>query len=89
MTIREVINAGFKEVYVIAYGYTEINIFGGHWEPFARKRTFVFRIDPGFNEFYLVHKWLYLEEPVDTYEYELKNGKVYLDDPELYARNQY
>lgn len=90
MNWKEVLESGVKEVIVFSYGYVERSIMGSHFEPFAHKREFTFHVlqfDDGFAM--LDHNWLILDEPEEDQVFEEKDGKVYLDDPELWARPEY
>ena len=87
MTWKEVLDSNVKTVTVESYGYTERNIFGSHFEPFAHKREFQFEVLEFSDGFAILkHKWLNLEELEEDLFFEQRNGKIYLDDPELWAR---
>lgn len=94
MTWQELLQSNHETVIVQSYGYTERNSFSSHFEPFRHKRDFVFKIERGYNKnkqlvpdyCYLEHSWLFLEEPEKELSFEEKDGKIYLDDPDLWAR---
>lgn len=91
LTWAEVLESSHNEVIVESYGYTETSSFSSHFEPFKRKRKFVFRIDRDcLNEFSsLTHSWLMLEGDESEQTFIEKDGKLYLDDPDLWARPDY
>lgn len=86
MTWQEVLNSNHETVIVQSYGYEERSLIGSHFEPFSHLREFVFYIDrdPGCES--LDHKWLYLDEPESELTFEEKDGKLYVFDPDLWAR---
>lgn len=86
MTWNEVLKSNHETVIVQSYGYVERSFISSHFEPFSHLREFVFKIDrdPGFES--LDHKWLYLEEPESELHFEEKDGKLYVFDPDLWAR---
>lgn len=89
MTWNEVLKSSHTEVIVESYGYTERGFFSSHFEPFKHKRQFVFTIDRCKNPVLLSslrHEWLFLEDREDSLQFVEKDGKLYLDDPDLWAR---
>lgn len=83
MTWQEVLRKGITQINVLSYGYTEVNSFSSHFEPFRTKRTFKFEVTP----FGLRHSWLFLgEDENELYFEQDENGNVILDDPDLWAR---
>lgn len=88
LTWAEVLKSSHNEVIVESYGYTERSSFSSHFEPFKNKRQFIFKIDRCENPKYsmLEHKWLILEDREDSLPFIEKDGKLYLDDPDLWAR---
>ena len=88
LTWAEVLTSSHNEVIVESYGYTERSVFSSHFEPFKSKRKFVFRIDRDcLNELSsLTHSWLMLEDDESEQTFIEKDGKLYLDDPDLWAR---
>ena len=81
---QEVLNSEERTVTVQSYGYTEHSIFGGHFEPFSRKRDIIFQINRIWNT--LDNETFHLEESPENYEFiQGRNGKLYLDDPEIWA----
>lgn len=36
---KDLIKNGIKNVYIRSYGYTEVSIFGGTWQPFGNKAS--------------------------------------------------
>lgn len=91
LTWAEVLKSSHNKVIVESYGYTERNLFSSHFEPFKNKRQFVFTIGRCDNPKYsmLEHKWLFLEESEDSLQFIEKDGKLYLDDPDLWASPDY
>lgn len=91
MTWNEVLESSHTEVIVESYGYTELSSFSSHFEPFARKRKFTFHISRCDTPKYsmLEHPWLFLDENENELEFIEKDGKLYLDDPDLSARQSY
>lgn len=85
-------------VLVDSYGYTERNLFGGHFEPFKHKRQFAFVLD-WFDDndpnFWLTHvgrggnTWLNFNREDDEYFYQDENGEWHCDDPDLFTRPSY
>lgn len=69
----------YSKVTVESYGYIERNLFNYHFEPFKNKRKFVFNVESDG----LYHSWLILDENLFELSFELRDGKVYLDDPNL------
>lgn len=88
LTWAEVLESSHNEVIVESYGYVEKSSFSSHFEPFKNKRKFVFRIDRDcLNELSsLTHSWLMLEDDESEQTFIEKDGKLYLDDPDLWAR---
>jgi hypothetical protein len=87
MTWKEVLHSNYKTVIVQSYGYTERSSFSSHFEPFAHLREFEFEIyRAASNLGFLNHKWLKLEEPERNLNFEEKDGKLYVFDPDLWAR---
>ena len=86
MTFQEILKSGHDEVRVLSYGYTERSSFSSHFEPFKNKRCFIFKIDKYFG--ILTHKWLFFKNEEDEDFYE-KDGKLFCDDPDLWARPDY
>ena len=88
MTWQEVLHSNHKTVIVQSYGYTEINRFGlSHFEPFSHLREFEFEIYKATSNFgFLNHKWLKLGEPEKDLNFEEKDGKLYVFNPNLWAR---
>lgn len=86
MTWNEVLKSNYETVIIQSYGYEERSFIGSHFEPFSHLREFVFHIDrdPGWES--LDHKWLYLDEPESELSFEEKDGKLYVFDPDLWAR---
>ena len=82
MTWKEVLKNNRKTVIVQSYGYMEVSSFSKHFEPFSKLREFAFKVTP----FGLVHSWLFLEELEYELTFEEKDGKIYLFDPDLWAR---
>lgn len=91
MTWKEVLESTAKTVTVLSYGYEERSGFGRHFEPFSRKRSFSFEIHRfGKNDGYLDHPWLILDEDESTLTFDLcENGRIILDDPDLFTRPKY
>ena len=86
MTWTEVLDSGATKVVVESYGYVERSIFSSHFEPFRHKRKFIFDIVSCDDLYFLIHDWLYLDEPEDDLFFEERNGIIYLDDPILCAK---
>lgn len=89
MTWQEVLLSNHETVVVESYGYTEKSSFSSHFEPFKHKRNFVFNIvrcSNNPNHCYLEHDWLYLDENESDLFFEERDGKLVLDDPDLWAR---
>jgi hypothetical protein len=92
LTWAQVLKSPHNEVIVESYGYMEKGFFSSHFdhfEPFKRKRQFVFTIDRCKNPLSLSslnHKRLFLEDREDSLQFIEKDGKLYLDDPDLWAR---
>ena len=84
MTWQEVLQSNYKTVIVQSYGYTERSSFSSHFEPFAHFREFKFKIDREDNMLY--HNWLFLDELESELNFEEKDGKLYVFDPDLWAR---
>lgn len=91
LTWAEVLKSSHNEVIVESYGYTERRFIYSHFEPFKHKRQFSFVIDRCKNPELstLNHKWLFLEDREDSLQFIEKDGKLYLDDPDLWARPDY
>lgn len=91
LTWAEVLESSHNEVIVESYGYMERGVLTSHFEPFKHKRKFAFIIDrceyPELSN--LNHKWLFLEENENSLQFIEKDGKLYLDDPDLWARPDY
>lgn len=81
LKLNELVRMGFKEVHVLSYGYESAGIFS-HYEPFGKKREFIFKIVPLKSGAYLEHKWLFFINEDEEYYY-VKDGQAYCDDPEL------
>lgn len=89
MTWQEVLLSNHETVVVESYGYTEKSLFSSHFEPFKNKRNFVFNIVRCSNNpshCYLEHDWLYLDEDEKDLHFEERDGKLILDNPDLWAR---
>lgn len=92
MTWQELLQTNHETVIVQSYGYTERSYaFESHFEPFKHKRDFIFNINRVQFEGeellgFLEHKWLFLEDPEEELTFEEKDGKIILDDPDLWAR---
>lgn len=88
LTWAEVLKSSHDKVIVESYGYMEKGLLTSHFEPFKNKRKFVFRIDRDcLNELSsLTHSWLMLEDDESEQTFIEKDGKLYLDDPDLLAR---
>lgn len=88
MTWKEVLNSTAKTVTVLSYGYEERSGFGRHFEPFSRKRSFLFEIHRfEKNGGYLDHPWLILAEDEADLTFELRSdGSIVLDDPDMIVR---
>lgn len=88
LTWAEVLKSSHNEVIVESYGYMERGLLTSHFEPFKSKRQFDFIIDrcndPELSN--LNHRWLILEDREDSLQFIEKDGKLYLDDPDLLAR---
>lgn len=86
MTWNEVLKSNHKTVIVQSYGYVERSFINSHFEPFSHLREFVFKIsrDPGWES--LDHEWLYLGEPESELTFDEKDGKLYVFDPDLWAK---
>ena len=82
LQFSEVLKQGITEITVYSYGYTERNVFGKHFEPFARRRAFIFKIKDG----HFVHSWLHFEHPRSEIYWTTNDGIVYCDDPDLWAK---
>lgn len=87
MTWKEVLDSNKDSVIVESYGYTEKGIFSSHFEPFSKKRKFKFDILKWENGAGLIHDWLFLEDLEDDLFFEERDGVIYLDDPDLWARS--
>lgn len=91
LTWAEVLKSSHNEVIVESYGYMERRSFSSHFEPFKHKRQFNFIIDrcddPELSN--LNHEWLFLEESENSLQFIERDGKLYLDDPDLGARPDY
>lgn len=89
MTWQEVLLSNHETVVVESYGYEERSLFSSHFEPFKHKRNFVFNIarcSNNPNRCYLEHDWLYLDENEKDLHFEERDGKLVLNDPDLWAR---
>jgi hypothetical protein len=88
MTWKEVLKNSHEVVFVESYGYTEKSSFSSHFEPFKNKRTIKFGIVRGRTSLnsYLDHSWLFLAEDESELNFEERDGKLVLDDPDLWAR---
>lgn len=86
MTWKELLDSDYTNVVVESYGYEERSIISDHFEPFSHKQTFNFHIIRADEYSMLEHPWLFLEEDESELTFEERDGKVYLDDPELWAR---
>lgn len=94
MTWLEVLKSQHQTVTVETYGYMERSLLSSHFEPFSHKREFEFKINrddvsfyEGKPDGYLYHPWLRLEEvDENNLVFEERDGKLYLDDPDLWAR---
>ena len=88
LTWKQVLQSSHNEVIVESYGYEARNSFSSHFEPFKNKRQFIFKIDRCSNPKYssLYHKWLMLEDYEQDLTFLERDGKLYLDDPDLWAR---
>jgi hypothetical protein len=89
LTWAQVLKSPHNEVIVESHGYVERGLFSSHFEPFKNKRQLVFTIDRCKNPLSLSslnHKWLFLEDREDSLQFIEKDGKLYLDDPDLWAR---
>ena len=86
-TLKQLINQGVKEVYLRSYGYTEVSIFGGTWQPFGNKAKLIkFTIDED-NELYNPTFWCE-EDPIPTDLFTFEDGKyVSVADYDLCSRN--
>ena len=84
MTWQEVLQSNHETVIVQSYGYTERSSFSSHFEPFAHLREFKFKIDRENNMLY--HNWLLLDEPEFELDFKEKDGKLYVFDPDLWAK---
>lgn len=84
MTWQEVLQSNHKTVIVQSYGYTEKTSFSSHFEPFSHLREFKFKIDREDNMLY--HNWLFLDELESELNFKEKDGKLYVFDPDLWAR---
>lgn len=88
LTWAQVLKSSHNEVIVESHGYTERSLFSSHFEPFKNKRKFVFTIDrcknPELSN--LNHRWLFLEDSEDSLQFIERDGKLYLDDPDLWAK---
>lgn len=77
-----------RYVTVQSYGYTEHSLFGGHFEPFRRKRNISFEINRIWNT--LDNQTFHLEESPNDLDFLMDSrGKIYLDDPDIWARPDY
>lgn len=88
MTWQEVLLSNHETVVVESYGYEEKGFLSSHFEPFKNKRTFIFDIVRCGEHSYLVHQhhWLNLEENEKDLIFEERDGKLVLNDPDLWAR---
>lgn len=88
LTWAEVLKSSHNEVIVESYGYMEKGLLTSHFEPFKRKRQFDFIIDRCDDSELsnLNHRWLFLENREDSLQFIEKDGKLYLDDPDLWAK---
>lgn len=88
MTWKEVLESTAKTVTVLSYGYEERSVFGRHFEPFKKKRSFSFEIHRfEENDGYLDHSWLILAENEVDLTFDLReDGTIVLDDPDLFTR---
>lgn len=84
MTWQEVLQSNHETVIVQSYGYTERSSFSSHFEPFSHLREFKFKIDREDNMLY--HNWLFLDELESELNFEEKDEKLYVFDPDLWAR---
>jgi hypothetical protein len=88
LTWEEVKQTDAKVVTVQSYGYVEHSLFGGHFEPFARKRNIPFYIDRDSDD--LDNRTFHLEENPNDLEFMLlSNGSIILEDPDIWARPDY
>lgn len=89
LTFKQVIELGYTKVYAICYGYTEGRILG-HYEPFRNPKTIVFYICPlGGGDGYLNNTTFILRDNEDSLDYYLKDGRVYVDDPDIVCDYDY
>lgn len=86
LTWEEVLqNDEIKTVTILSYGYVEHSIFGGHFEPFRHKREIVFKVNRGFNM--LENPTFFLDDDESTLVFQKgANGKIYVDDPDIWSR---
>lgn len=88
ITWQEVLASEERCVIVQSYGYTEHSLFGGHFEPFRRKRDISFEIDRIWNT--LDNQTFHLEESPNNLDFLMDSqGRIYLDDPDIWARPDY
>ena len=86
MTLKEVIDLGYKEVIAKSYGYQETGLFG-HYEPFGNTaREIKFDIDKHYCT--LNHEIFWFENEEQEYYY-IENNIAYCRDPALLAKPDY
>lgn len=86
LTFKEVLEQEYREIIVVADGYTEGIVFPV-WQPFGKDRKILFKVNRlGDYEGYLYNKTFTILDDEYKLDYVLKeDGKVYLYYPELRA----
>ena len=83
MTLKEVIDLGYKEVIAKSYGYQETGLFG-HYEPFGNTAREI-KFDINKDDCTLNHEIFWFENEEQEYYY-IENNVVYCRDPSLWAK---
>ena len=72
---KDLIKNGIKNVYIRSYGYTEVSMFGGTWQPFGNKARLVKFTILEDGELYNSTFWTEDNTSPDDV-FDLKEGKV-------------
>ena len=86
MTLKEIIDLGYKEVIAKSYGYQEMGLFG-HYEPFGNSAREI-KFDINKDDCTLNHKIFWFANEEQEYYY-IENNIAYCRDPDLWAKPDY
>lgn len=74
-TLKDLIDAGIREIYIKSYGYVELSLLGSTWQPFGNKARYIRFVVEGYGDYTNRTFFFDDEEPALDDIFVLEEGK--------------